>query len=252
LKIKNVIYILTNAQYPGYVKIGYASDLRQRLATLNTGAMADFVPYAVYETEKQNADLDLHRLIELLNPMLRASLSTNKKIKLKEYFKLDPGQVYELLSYIAELSGTRDRLHMITRDLEYSSDENITRSEPEDMAEDIKEAESIDVPDGSYYLTKRDTSTNLVIKAIMKVSCGEMFLLAGSEINSCESKNLPEGIRQIRKTLPMNSWIITEDLKVTNLTAATAAILGTNCKPETLWKDARGYTLKELQFKDLE
>ena len=52
-RIENVIYILTNPQYPGYVKIGYASDLKQRIASLNTGALVEFEPYAVYETKKR-------------------------------------------------------------------------------------------------------------------------------------------------------------------------------------------------------
>lgn len=44
---KDVIYILTNPLYAGYVKIGYASDLLARLASLNTGMLRNFEPYAV-------------------------------------------------------------------------------------------------------------------------------------------------------------------------------------------------------------
>lgn len=90
-KIQNVIYILTNPQYPGYIKIGYASDLKARVASLNTGVFVEFSPYAVYETDLQNADREVRAIIALLNPILRASkFSSEGQGKLKEFFKLEP------------------------------------------------------------------------------------------------------------------------------------------------------------------
>lgn len=102
-QIENVIYILKNAQYPGYIKIGYASNLKQRIASLNTGMLTEFEPYAVYETSLFNADIEVHKIIELLNPILRASKFNNGKNKLKEFFKLEPEEAYELLEHIAKM-----------------------------------------------------------------------------------------------------------------------------------------------------
>ena len=104
-KIENCIYILTNPQYPGYVKIGYATDLKQRISSLNTGALVEFSPYAVYETSLQNADTEIHAIIKLLNPILRASKFDKGKAKGKEFFKLEPEEAFELLQHVARVSG---------------------------------------------------------------------------------------------------------------------------------------------------
>lgn len=113
MKIENVVYILTNPQYPGYIKIGYASDLKQRVQSLNTGALVEFVPYAVYETPKELGDIEIHKIIELLNPILRASKFNGGKVALKEFFKLEPEEAFELLQHIAIVSGTEKKLYKV-------------------------------------------------------------------------------------------------------------------------------------------
>lgn len=115
-KIENCIYILTNPQYPGYVKIGYATDLKQRISSLNTGALVEFSPYAVYETSLQNADTEIHAIIKLLNPILRASKFDNGKAKGKEFFKLEPEEAFELLQHVARVSGTEKSAYRVTAD----------------------------------------------------------------------------------------------------------------------------------------
>ena len=108
---KNVIYILTNPLYAGYIKIGYASDLNARLCSLNTGMLRDFEPYAVYETDVKNADKSLHAIIDDLAPIVRARVVNGQKVKDKEFFKLEPEQAYELLRHIAVMTATEDKLH---------------------------------------------------------------------------------------------------------------------------------------------
>ena len=108
---KNVIYILTNPLYAGYVKIGYASDLYSRLASLNTGMLRNFEPYAVYETPVKNADKQFHAIIDDLAPIVRARVINGQKIQDKEFFKLEPEQAYDILQHIATLTGTENRLH---------------------------------------------------------------------------------------------------------------------------------------------
>ena len=115
MKIENVVYIITNPQYPGYVKIGYASDLKSRISSLNTGALVEFEPYAAYETPKDMADIEIHEIIKLLNPILRASKFEKGKVRQKEFFKLDPEEAFQLLEHIAIVSGTRDKLYKVDR-----------------------------------------------------------------------------------------------------------------------------------------
>ena len=108
---KNVVYILINPLYAGYVKIGYASDLYQRLASLNTGMLRNCEPYAVYETPQKNADKQFHDIIDDLAPIVRARVINGQKVQDKEFFKLEPEQAYEILHHIAVLTGTEKNLH---------------------------------------------------------------------------------------------------------------------------------------------
>lgn len=116
-KIENVIYIVTNATLPGYVKIGYAQDLKQRVASLNTGTITDFQPYAVLESDKQNADKEIHGIISLLNPILQATkYAGNGKTKQKEFFRLEPEEAFRLFRHIAEIWGKPDKAYRVTAD----------------------------------------------------------------------------------------------------------------------------------------
>ena len=69
-----VIYILTNPSFPEYVKIGYADDMKQRLAQLNRSECTPFAfrVYATYEVPTRLTDMKIHAMIDKLNPSLRA------------------------------------------------------------------------------------------------------------------------------------------------------------------------------------
>ena len=62
-----VIYILTNPSFPEYVKIGYADDMKQRLAQLNRSECTPFAfrVYATYEVPTRLTDMKIHAMIEL-------------------------------------------------------------------------------------------------------------------------------------------------------------------------------------------
>ena len=152
MKIENVVYILTNPQYPGYIKIGYASDLKARLQSLNSGALVEFKPYAVYETPKPLGDVEIHKIIELLNPILRASKFNGGKAALKEFFKLEPEEAYELLQHIAIVSGTEKRL--------YKVDENLNKIVSVTDKEIVKK--DTDIKQSKFVYEKCDFSKKLV------------------------------------------------------------------------------------------
>ena len=140
-KIENVIYILTNPQYPGYVKIGYASDLKQRISSLNTGVLVSFSPYAVYETSLQNADVEIHAIIRLLNPILRASKFEKGKVQGKEFFKLEPEEAFDLFKHIAKVSGTESRAYRVTADYKPILPESLLKDVMVDVHEDKEDKE---------------------------------------------------------------------------------------------------------------
>ena len=63
---KGCIYILTNPSFPEYVKIGYATNLENRLKQLNRSETIPYAfrAYAIYEVDKALTDKELRENIE--------------------------------------------------------------------------------------------------------------------------------------------------------------------------------------------
>ena len=111
-----VIYILTNPSFPEYVKIGYANDLTKRLKDLNR---SECIPYAfrvfaVYEVNERLQDIAIHKMIDSINPNLRAIETFDGKKRKKEFYAMSADDAYAILETIATLSGTSDRLHKMS------------------------------------------------------------------------------------------------------------------------------------------
>ena len=134
MKNTGCIYILTNPSFPEYVKIGYATNLEARLKQLNR---SETIPYAfrahaIYEVDKALTDKELHKLIDKLNPQLRAVDEFDGKPRVKEFYEMSKEAAYELLECIAKISGTMDRLKKVKPEGHEILDEQ--------LAQDIKEA----------------------------------------------------------------------------------------------------------------
>jgi len=112
MKAKGVIYILTNPSFPEYVKIGYATDIEKRLKQLNRSETIPYAfrVYAIYETERELTDKALHKLIDDLNPELRAIEQFDGKSRVKEFYAMKAEEAYGMLDCIAKISGTEERL----------------------------------------------------------------------------------------------------------------------------------------------
>lgn len=107
------IYILTNPSFPSFVKIGYADDVQKRVKQLNdsTAVPFEFQIYATYEVEKRCGDHEIHKLIDSLNPDLRAvQARENGKLRKREFYAIPAEEAYQLLVSIAKISGTTDKL----------------------------------------------------------------------------------------------------------------------------------------------
>lgn len=108
-----VIYILTNPSFPEYVKIGYADDVESRVRILNSnpGLPYSFRIYATYDVIERLEDLKIHKIIDSLNPTLRCQEEINGKARVREFFTMKPEEAYNIFEAMAEISGTKDRLH---------------------------------------------------------------------------------------------------------------------------------------------
>lgn len=124
---KGVIYILTNPSFKEYVKIGYASNIVNRLKTLNRSETIPFAfrVYATYDVEAELTDKELHRLIDTLNPGLRTIETFDGKTRTKEFYAMTPEDAYGLLESIAKISGTSNRLHRMKPEGHEELDEKI-------------------------------------------------------------------------------------------------------------------------------
>ena len=122
-----VIYILTNPSFPDYVKIGYATDIKKRLAQLNRSETIPFAfrVYAVYEVERKLTDKELHKLIDILNPGLRTIETFDGRERIKEFYAMTASDAFELLECIAKISGTENRLQRLSPEGHEITDERI-------------------------------------------------------------------------------------------------------------------------------
>jgi len=97
---------MTNPAYPGYVKIGATSrDVEARRSELSkqTGVMFDFEIYATYENRGDLQDKNFHRIIDKLNPSLRANAK-------REFYKMEPEAALDLLMAVAEIAGDTEKV----------------------------------------------------------------------------------------------------------------------------------------------
>lgn len=106
------IYILTNPSFPQYVKIGYATDVKQRLDELNRSTAVPFAfrVYATYEVDSALSDKKLHSILDKLNPELRSTEEVNGKRRTREFYAMTPEDAFSILEAIAEINNYRHRL----------------------------------------------------------------------------------------------------------------------------------------------
>ena len=108
-----VIYILTNPSFQEYVKIGYADDVVSRVKQLNNSEAIPFSfhIFATYDVTERLTDKKLHNFIDTLNPELRSKEKIGNKIRIREFYHIPPEEIYSAFESMAEVTGTRDRLH---------------------------------------------------------------------------------------------------------------------------------------------
>lgn len=106
------IYILTNPSFPQYVKIGYATNVKQRLDELNRSTAVPFAfrVYATYEVDSALSDKKLHSILDKLDPNLRSKEEIDGKKRIREFYAMTPEDAYSILEAIAEINGYTSRL----------------------------------------------------------------------------------------------------------------------------------------------
>lgn len=122
---KGFIYIMTNPSFQEYVKIGYATDVKQRLDELNRSSAVPFAfrVYATYEVDSALSDKKLHTILDKLNPDLRSMEEIDGKKRIREFYAMTPEDAYSILEAIAEINGFKHRLKKWKATAEEKKDE---------------------------------------------------------------------------------------------------------------------------------
>lgn len=159
------IYILTNPSFKEYVKIGYANDMEKRLKQLNRSETIPFAfrVYATYQVTSRLTDLELHKLIDKLNPDLRAIETFDGKERVKEFYAMTPEDAYELLECIAKISGTEDRLKRRTPEGHEIIDEQIAEEVRETAKRGPFRFSAYGIPVGSELMFIEDSSIRVTV-----------------------------------------------------------------------------------------
>lgn len=160
-----VIYILTNPSFREYVKIGYANDIEKRLKQLNRSETIPFAfrVYATYTVTSRLTDLELHKLIDKLNPELRAIETFDGKERVKEFYAMSPEDAYSLLECIAKISGTEDRLKRLTPEGHEIIDEQIAEEVRETAKRGPFRFSACNIPVGSELVFTDDDTVRVTV-----------------------------------------------------------------------------------------
>lgn len=129
MKSSGYIYIFTNPSFPQYVKIGYATDVKQRLDDLNRSTAVPFAfrVYATYEVDSALSDKKLHSILDKLNPDLRSSEEIDGKKRVREFYAMSAEDAYSILEAIAEINGYTHRLKKWKATAAERQDENLAQ-----------------------------------------------------------------------------------------------------------------------------
>ena len=116
-----------NARSKGlYFKLDIQEDFPKRLSgdiTKLSQVLINLISNAIKFTSKGGVTLKasykklednkIHKIIDTINPELRSIDDVNGKKRKREFFQMSKEQAYTLFECIAEISGTKDRLHLV-------------------------------------------------------------------------------------------------------------------------------------------
>lgn len=162
---KGVIYILQNPAFKEYVKIGYAHDIEKRLRQLNRSETIPFAfrVYAIYEVKSALTDMELHKLIDNLNPDLRTIETFDGKKRVKEFYAMSPEDAYSILESIAKISGTIDCLKRLTPEGHEILDDEIANEVKENARRGPFRFSEVGIKIGEKIVYIEDTSIQPVV-----------------------------------------------------------------------------------------
>ena len=157
------IYILINPAFPNLVKLGYTDNIESRLKTLNSnsGLPDPYTCYAYYKVKKRLTDLQLHDLIDILNPTLRHS-------KNREFYEMSADVAYSILESISKITGTEEQLVNVQNQSTQNIDSQASIYNKKAERTTFK---MLQIPIGSQLVFTKDS--NIIVKTVDDINTVE-------------------------------------------------------------------------------
>ena len=144
---------------------------------------------------------------------------------MKEFFKLEPDEAYELLQHIAIVSGTEKHLYKVDANM------NKINNQPPDV---------LPIPNGKYYFKRKIKRENIIANATIEIIDEKIILKSGSYISPSESKGISDRAKIKRSSLNVVNDTLQEDVQCSSINEASTIILGASCDAWMHWKNENG------------
>lgn len=98
------------------------------------------------------------------------------------------------------------------------------------------------------FFTRKSKKSNQTIQASAKQTTDGIVVLKGSQIETIDSKSIPESIK-IRRATPklIQDGILQQDTLFSSPSYAASFVVGGHINGKEAWKDINGLTLNELE-----
>ena len=241
---KGFIYIMTNKSFnrEDWIKIGYTTNLQQRLKSLsNTGLPYDYELYAYYEVPAIDhmQDKALHNLIVKLNPKMRL-------VKNREFFEITPHDAYEVLELMATIHGTNERLHKCTDSVDVrvpvkiKNDTNANTQNVSVVKSEFYDIEVVCKGNGAFAKGKMLRDNRFVVFAGSRIADRVTPSLISNKKMYCDLRN------DLINDGSINNNIVTKDIVFKSPSTASCVVLGRSSNGYQDWKTESGTPLKEF------
>lgn len=154
---------------------------------------------------------------------------------MKEFFKLEPDEAYELLQHIAIVSGTEKHLYKVDANMNKINNQP---PQPPDVPPIIPTKQIL--PNGKYYFKRKIKRENIIANATIEIMDEKITLKSGSYISPSESKGISDRAKIKRSSLNVVNDTLQEDVQCSSINEASTIILGASCDAWMHWKNENG------------
>lgn len=164
---------------------------------------------------------------------------------------MDPEQAFQLMEHIAIVSGTRQKLYKIDKNLKPIAGTDGTKTNDADDPTPppvVPPIKNHNIPDGLYTMETKLKKTGLVAKATLEVKGNKFILKAGSFI-APESERYDK-VKTWYRNIKVKDNILLEDKEYESVSAPAVIVRGKSTNGWVAWKNANGEYIEVYKTKN--